>query len=389
MPYRILTRDEHFRRDGTPKRILALDGGGLRGILSLGILEKIEDVLRERHDRGDGFRLCHYFDLIAGTSSGAIIAAALAQGWSVGEIRHMYFSLGRRVFKKSLFRQVRLRARYDEQALVAELKDVFGADTTLGGPELLTGLLVVIKRLDSGSPWPVSNNPHSWYFVAGANGRMGNGDYPLWQVVRASTAAPYYFEPETITISGGPNLSPVTGSFVDGGVSPFNNPALQALMYASLKGYRVDWETGAERLLLVSVGTGAADPAVSNAKLTASHALRALKSVMQDCAVLQETMLQWMSSSPTARMIDRELGELAGDLLNGAPLMSYLRYNVDLRPESVRALDGTLATMDTVTSLSAMDAPGNMQTLHRLGILAGARDVLASDFGTVFDLPDT
>lgn len=387
MPYRILTRDEHFRSDGRPKRILALDGGGLRGILSLGILERVEDLLRERHGCGDGFRLCHYFDLIAGTSTGAIIAAALAQGRSVGELTDKYFSLGRRVFERSLFRQVLLRAKYDEQALVSELKDLFGVDTTLGGPELLTGLLVVIKRLDSGSPWPVSNNPRGRYFIAGANGRMGNRDYPLWQVVRASTAAPSYFEPETITINGGRNVSPVTGSFVDGGVSPFNNPALQALMYASLEGYRVGWETGADRLLLVSVGTGAVDPAVSMAKLTASHAVRALKSVLQDCAVLQETMLQWMSASPTARMIDRELGELEGDLLSGAPLISYLRYNVDLRPENVRSLDGTLAATDTVPSLSAMDAPENMEILHRLGRLAAARDVRETDFGTVFDLP--
>ena len=193
MPYQILTRDEHFGGDGSPKRILALDGGGLRGILSLGILEKVEDLLRERHGGADGFRLCHYFDLIAGTSTGAIIAAALAQGRSVGEVRDRYFSLGRRVFERSLLRQVLLRARYDERALVSELKDLFGVDTTLGGPELLTGLLVVIKRLDSGSPWPVSNNPRGRYFVAGANGRMGNRDYPLWQVVRASTAAPSYF----------------------------------------------------------------------------------------------------------------------------------------------------------------------------------------------------
>ena len=109
--------------------------------------------------------------------------------------------------------------------------------------------------------------------------------------------------------------------------------------------------------------------------------------MLQDCAVLQETMLQWMSASPTARMIDRELGELEGDLLNGAPLMSYLRYNVDLRPESVRALDETLAALDMVTSLSAMDLPQNMEALHRLGRLAAARDMRETDFGGVFDLP--
>jgi hypothetical protein len=158
-------------------------------------------------------------------------------------------------------------------------------------------------------------------------------------------------------------------------------------MYATLGGYRVGWETGGEKLLLVSVGTGVADPAVGKAKLAASHALRALKSVLQDCAVLQETMLQWMSEGPTARVIDRELGNLTGDLLNGAPLMSYLRYNVDLRPDSVRALDESLAGTETVASLSAMDVPENMEALHRLGRLAAARDVRDADFGTVFDLP--
>jgi hypothetical protein len=54
VPYRARTRDEHFNDPG-PKRILALDGGGLRGILTLGILRRIETVLRERHGNDRGF----------------------------------------------------------------------------------------------------------------------------------------------------------------------------------------------------------------------------------------------------------------------------------------------------------------------------------------------
>lgn len=75
MNYQIRSRDQHLANDGAPKRILALDGGGLRGILTLGILQKIEDLLRERHRGGDDFRLDHYFDLIAGTSTRSIIVA--------------------------------------------------------------------------------------------------------------------------------------------------------------------------------------------------------------------------------------------------------------------------------------------------------------------------
>lgn len=390
MAYRVLNRDEHLHSEGQPKRILALDGGGLRGILSIGILAKIEDLLRERHGGLQEFRLCHYFDLITGTSTGAIIAAALAQGWTVEQIRDKYMSLGKRVFEKSLFWQGLLRAKYNKALLVDELKQVYGAKATLGGPELSTGLMVVTKRLDTGSPWPVGNNPRGQYFQASASGSLGNGDYPLWQVVRASTAAPYYFDPESITISsvegGG---QPVIGNFVDGGISPFNNPALQALMYATMDGYRVGWSMGADKLLLVSIGTGAADPAVAKASFAASPAIGALTSLMQDCAVLQQTMLQWMSSSPTAKVLDSEVGDLRHDLLGGAPLISYLRYDVDLRPAAIQALDPGVQDLEKIKSLSEMDAPENMAMLHDLGTRAANRDVKAFDFPSVFDLPSS
>src|SRR5947208_16244081 len=96
--YQKLTLMQHFAVGG-PKRILALDGGGLRGILTLGILKRIEDELRRRHGNDEAFRLSDYFDLIAGTSTGAIIAATLAIGWSVDQLAKNYFQLGSRVFR--------------------------------------------------------------------------------------------------------------------------------------------------------------------------------------------------------------------------------------------------------------------------------------------------
>src|SRR6516225_6395003 len=194
MPYAIKTGEQHLAADGAPKRILALDGGGLRGILSLALLQEIEDILRQRHGGDAGFRLCHYFDLIAGTSTGAIIAATLALGWRVKDIRNKYMDLGRRVFVRSLLRDGVLRAKYDEVALASELQAVFGRQTMLGGPELQTGLLIITKRIDTGSCWPISNNPQGKYFADRPNGVIGNGRYPLWQTVRASTAAPSYFD---------------------------------------------------------------------------------------------------------------------------------------------------------------------------------------------------
>ena len=379
------TRDQHFSDNG-PKRILALDGGGLRGILTLGIVKQIEEELRKRHGNDPSFRLGHYFDLIAGTSTGAIIAATLAIGWSVDEITRKYFELGARVFQRSLLRQGLFRAKYDEERLIEELKAVYGAETTLGSDKVLTGLLIIVKRLDSGSPWPVSNNPHGKFFRSREGGTIGNGDYKLWQTVRASTAAPDYFDPEQITIAQLPNHPPIYGDFVDGGVSPFNNPALQAFMYATVGGYGINWKTGSDDILLVSVGTGAADPTVRRSEVAAAQAFRALLSLMDDCAAMQEMLLQWMSQSPTARNIDSEVDSLDGDLLGGVPLLSYLRYNVDLAAPPLADLLGEGAITIPTEHLTAMDAPENMQVLHQIGVAAGRRHVAGVHFPAVFDL---
>lgn len=76
-----------------PNRILALDGDGIRGPLTLGFLERIETLLRDRH-RNPDLLLCDYFDLIGGTSTGSIIAAGLALGSSVTEAQDLYPRLG-------------------------------------------------------------------------------------------------------------------------------------------------------------------------------------------------------------------------------------------------------------------------------------------------------
>ena len=278
--------DQHLANDGLPKRILALDGGGLRGILTLAVLEKIEQDLRKRHNAGDDFRLSHYFDLIAGTSTGAIIAASLAMGWKVSDLTEKYFELGNKVFQKSFLRDGVVRAKYDDDELKKQLRSVYGDDTDLGSAKLLTGLLVVTKRHDTGSWWPIGNNPRGKYFghrKGDDSHTLANSEYPLWQVVRASTAAPSFFDSETIEI-GTNETAKVKGEFIDGGMSPFNNPTLMAVMYASLEGYRVNWPTGADRLLVVSVGTGRADKEVKRSSIAAAHAMKGLLGLMDDCA---------------------------------------------------------------------------------------------------------
>jgi len=382
---------EHLDPAVGPKRILALDGGGLRGVLTLGMLREIETHLRARHGNDPAFRLSDYFDLIAGTSTGAIIAAALSLGMSVDEVHGHYMALGKFVFKRSLLRWGALRAKFDAADVRKALQGVYG-NCTLGNGDFKTGLLVQTKRLDTGSAWPITNNPNARYFHAGSQATtIPNKDYPLWQVVRASTAAPYFFDPETIQIGkahGG--LKAVHGDFVDGGVSPSNNPALQALMTATMDGYRLNWKTGADQLLVVSVGTGKANAEVGHAGLVAStaaiHAVLSLKALMEDCADQVETVMQWLSVSPTARRIDREVGK-AEPVLGGTALCSYLRYNVLLQPDWMAETLGLPMSAKDCKSLEAMDEPENIPQLDSVGRTAGAVLVKPEHFTPAFDTP--
>ena len=388
---RYRTFAEHLDPAVGPKRILALDGGGLRGVLTLGMLREIEATLRARHGGDPDFRLCDYFDLIAGTSTGAIIAAALSLGMSVDEVHGHYMALGNVVFKRSLLRWGALRAKFDADKVRQALIGVLG-ERRLDSPDFRTGLLVMTKRLDTGSAWPITNNPRAKYFRAGTQATtIPNADYPLWQVVRASTAAPYFFDPETIRIGrGAGGLKAVGGDFVDGGVSPSNNPALQALMTATMEGYRLDWPAGEDRLLVVSVGTGKADPEVGHANViqgtAAIHAVLSLKALMEDCADQVEAVMQWLSRSPTARPIDREMDK-AQPTLGGRALCSYLRYNVLLQPDWCAEHLGERLGAKALRALETMDEPDNIPELDRIGRLAGRRLVQAAHFGAGFDTP--
>jgi hypothetical protein len=363
------TLAQHLAPDG-PKRILALDGGGIRGRLTLGILAGIEKVL--------GAPLSNHFDLIGGTSTGSIIAAGLALGWDVQKLIKLYNTLGDSVFESDFWRFGLWRAKYPVKPLEKALEASFG-DVRLGDPALKTGLCIVTKRLDTNSVWPLHNNPRGPYFGDPPPGRryVPNKNYLLRQLIRASAAAPHFFEPERISVSTVADGGIVDGAFVDGGVSPHNNPSLQLLLLATVKGYGFGWPLGADRLQIVSVGTGTwqvkhdadsllAKPAVENAGLS-------LLSTMDDCAAFNELMLQWLSDSPTARKIDSEIGTLAGDILGGRdPWVSYVRYNATLEAAWLKERLPELKVDDeTVEKLRKMDQPASLALLGQIGDAAG------------------
>src|ERR1700676_2294840 len=97
-----MTRSYHDRLpSGGTKRLLALDGGGVRGLISLEILGRLEEMLREALGAGDDFVLADYFDYIAGTSTGAIIATCLSLGFSVARVRNFYLEGAAAMFRRA------------------------------------------------------------------------------------------------------------------------------------------------------------------------------------------------------------------------------------------------------------------------------------------------
>jgi len=331
----------------------------MRGVISLEILARLERELRRHTGRPD-LVLADAFDYIGGTSTGAIIAAGLALGYEVERLIDLYMTRGAEMFRKSGLRW-RLRYRYQHDSLEGILKDEIGEDTTFGSERLRTLLLVVLRNATTDSPWPLSNNPQAMFndeSLPGCNLRM-----PLWQLVRASTAAPMYFAPERI------HLGEEEFIFVDGGVTPFNNPALQLFVMATAPAFRLRWPTGADRLLLVSVGTGNTaharpklEPADMHLLYQATANVRAL---LLSSAVQQDLVCRLLGDCRHGPAIDLEVGDVRGGTLMKEPLFSYVRYDVELTRPALDALGLGDVSLQEVLPIDAVKHVGALQRVGR------------------------
>ncbi len=385
---------EHRLSASGPKRILALDGGGVRGILTLSYLERIEQILGERYGNRD-FRLSDYFDLIGGTSTGAIIASGLSLGKPVSELIDLYLAMSSQIFPRNKDGLGLFATKYRSRPLRQQLREELGSQT-MGSTEIQTGLAIVAKRLDTGSTWIVHNNPNGRYYDQQADGGNGfpNKSYLVRQVVRASTAAPHYFMPEFIPVLQGLYQLPVTlgqhGAFVDGGVSPHNNPALLLFMMATIEGYNLNWEMGDDRLKIVSVGTGTAPFKLAKWRIryrpAAWLASSALLSMMNDSDQLVQTMMQWMGSTDKPWPIDSEIGDLGGSSFGGQKFFRYSRYNVELSRDWLRDNLNEEYSKRQLKRLKRMDRSQSAPQLLELGRRAAELQVAREDFEAQFDI---
>ena len=232
---------------GTPFRVLSLDGGGIRGVIPALILHELE--------RRTGQPICDLFDLIAGTSTGGVLALGLtcpdpgsvaddpagrpAPLYTAEDIAELYARDGRRIFRRSLWHRLRSMG-----VLAEEKYESSGVDDVLArtfGDARLTHALapILVTAYDLELRRPHFFKSHKAHLDARRNFKMRDA-------ARATAAAPTYFEPARVR----PTEEEDWLTLVDGGVFA-NNPAACALVESM-----AFWGRDPREVLLLSLGTG-------------------------------------------------------------------------------------------------------------------------------------
>jgi patatin-like phospholipase/acyl hydrolase len=224
---------QDFQPGRAPLRVVTLDGGGILGAFTAGVLDGLlqraqqdeERAARAEKRKAKPVRLLDYIDLLAGTSTGGIIAIALAMGSSPSEVCAFYQMHGPKIFPRDWLglRTLThlLRYRYRPDPLREALKSIIGAR-----PLKSAGCALVIPAVDvvAGKIWLFKTDHHS-------SGQWATPDVSAVDAAMATAAAPTYFPAHTI---------PGVGTFVDGGLwaySPTTVALTEAIAYL---GYDLD-----------------------------------------------------------------------------------------------------------------------------------------------------
>jgi len=353
-----------------PKKLLTCDGGGIRGILSLEVLAAIEKLLRDKM-KDPNLVLADYFDYVAGTSTGAIVATCVARGMAIADIKQFYLTSGPAMFTRAGILE-RFRNKYKDEELAKKLRDVLGANTTLGSDDLRSLLMIVMRNASTDSHWPLCNNPAAKY----NNRKPSNLDIPLWQLVRASTAAPTYFPPELVDVGEARFL------FVDGGVTMYNNPAFQLFLMATVEPYNLNWPAGTSNMLIVSVGTGTSPQANANLQPDEMNLLYNASSIpsalMFSALNEQDFLCRVFGDCLSGPQLDREIGDMIGKHGPVAPkLFTYMRYNAELTRDG---LDGLGLKDIKPEDVQALDSVAHVNELSRVGQAVAAQQIKAEHF---------
>jgi predicted acylesterase/phospholipase RssA len=220
-----------------PLRVLAIDGGGIRGILPAMVLADLE--------RRTNRPIIDLFDLIVGTSTGGLVALALSCPDAEGKPRHtardivkLYDVEGKRVFSRSVWHKIRsvgalAEGKYPSGGIEGVLQDYFGECRL---KDALADVVVPAYEIERRMP----------FFFKTANAKQKSYyDYPMKNVIRAATAAPTYFEPMQVQIDGPNDYY----ALVDGALFAYN-PGMCAYVEA------LNRFPDRDSVIMVSLGTG-------------------------------------------------------------------------------------------------------------------------------------
>ncbi|NEP57175.1 MAG: patatin-like phospholipase family protein [Symploca sp. SIO2G7] len=247
-------------------RILSLDGGGIRGVVSATILKEIEEVVKEKEN---GKALHEYFDLIAGTSTGSILAAGIACQKNAEEMVQLYEKRGKDIFLKQVRQKrkatlnplkigsfkpitfglqvLKSYALYPHESKNQGLANVLKQELKhkklekcpqIGEIKETQLLILAYDVLSRNTTWFANDDPTEWYY-----------DTEIWKICTASASAPTFFPPYKL-----PYSKDIILPHIDGGVAA-NNPELAAIAHAlSMKTDNSNPKI--EEIAVLSIGTG-------------------------------------------------------------------------------------------------------------------------------------
>jgi len=290
--------------DEKKKRILSIDGGGIRCMIAVEVLSRIETQLQQEHNTS-AFRLRDHFDLIAGTSGGAILACGIALGYSLAEIRTFVSDNAKNLFKPAPLHK-RYRSVFNEALLEKNIQRWFGIDTKLGSDQVKSTLLLPMHNMTTDSRWFVSNNPMAKFNEFGIANRY-------------------------------------TQLFSDGAMTGFMNPAFKAFQYATTSTYGLNWATGEQAIHILSMGSGYAQQKRPNLKIDQTNVINSVlgmpDTMIQSSIREQDILCRTFGRCIYGNNIDSELGDML--TINTAlkdRLFTYSRISPDISVEGLSKL---------------------------------------------------
>lgn len=191
-------------------KVLALNGGGVRGLFTITLLAELEAII-EKHEKRANVKIGDYFDLITGTSIGGILALGLASGKSARELKQAFEENAQHIFPLKRFKQKRWwhllrRSIYESEPLYETVKSMIG--DTIKFEDLNKRVMITSVNLSTGRP-KFFKTPHNPMFTF-------DREIRLIDAAMATSAAPTYFKPHYIEKLG--------HYFADGGLVA-NNPS--------------------------------------------------------------------------------------------------------------------------------------------------------------------